>query len=186
MASNWLKSFLSKILLQCKASNKKQYPNKKLPLKRRIILRFDRRSFYCGDISKKLKFSSVSSFIMLPSNYHIWYYNSAIWEKDNILNSKCNWFRGITYRLNYFQLENLVSTEKLRPGAERAAVIITKVQNFFPIFLPLSPTFSTCSSVPFYLTPLCPRGMLQAGWKIINSKQYGGHRSNTTRTCFQL
>lgn len=71
MASNWLKSFLSKILLQCKASNKKQYPNKKLPLKRRIILRFDRRSFYCGDISKKLKFSSVSSFIMLPSNYHI-------------------------------------------------------------------------------------------------------------------
>ena len=93
------------------------------------------------------------------------YYNSVIWEKDNILNSKYNWFRSITYRLNYFQLENLVSTEKLHPGAERATVIITKViiRNFFPIFLPLSPTFSTCSSVPFYLTPLCPRGTA-AGW----------------------
>jgi len=80
------------------------------------------------------------------------------------------------YRLNYFQLENLVSMEKLRLEAERAGVIIAKVQNFLSIFLLFSPfsslfvslyllplTFSTGSSVPFYLTPLCPRGTT-ASW----------------------
>lgn len=55
--------------------------------------------------------------------------------------------------------------EKLRPGTEteHARVIIAKVRNFFPIFLPLSSTFSTGSSVPFYLTPLCPRGTAAGG-----------------------
>lgn len=146
MAFNWFESFSSKVL-QRHSWIRNYYRRKESHWSLMRLL-------YCKYTSKKLKFFSVFLFTFL-SNYHT---TNPIREKK--INWKPNRFR-LTYCLNYFQLKNLVSTEKLHPGAQKwyAPVLLSrKVRNFFPIFLPLSPTFSTGSSVPFYLTPLCPCG----------------------------
>lgn len=132
--------------------------------------------YFTANVYPKSAEVSVCFPAIIPTFFELPYYNPNLKESNKLKVQ----FRGIMYHLNYFQLKRTLYLRKNCVPVKHNIgidVIIVKVQNFFPIYLPLSSTFSTGSSVPFYLTPVSLAGQLQVGWKIINSKQYGGHRS---------